>query len=328
VLASNISDDVFLAEVAAGSGALTVFHRNWSALQDLTRQLGRAGNVIVSDQVFPPGGEVYDVAFVQIPKGRGLARSMLFTALRSLREGAFLYGVGPNAGGARAAQIDMEALAETQTLGTKARHRIFRACRGADPIAPKEWGTPWRHEARTFTIRGKPYTVHTQPGVFSWDHLDDGTAFLCDVLFEQDFRRGLKVLDAACGYGILGMVAERELSPEQTVWSDVDLLALSCVRASLPDKTVVPADLAHGPLRDHGPFDLILCNPPFHQEHEKDTGFMQAFAGHAGRMLSRHGQLALVANRFLPYRMVLKAHFREVVPLAENGRYRVITCRV
>ena len=331
VLLSNVADADFIASLSRRVRSIAVFHRSHAALEEFRRAVGNLSNVTISDAVFPPADrEQFDLALVQIPKGRGFSRAVLATALGSLRPGKMLYAAGPNSGGANTAQSDLEALVQVEapTLATKARHRIFAAAAPGEINPPSDWESPWLPRKQTFEIHEKRYEVYTQPGVFSHDHLDPGTATLIDALLPRlgDFPRGSTVLDAACGYGILGLVAQRELSPACVVFTDVDLLALSCLKRTSPEAMVVASDLTHSPPLPRAPFDLILCNPPFHQEHAKDLSLMHAFAPYARKVLNRGGQLALVANSFLPYRKLLAPHFCRVETLACTPQYQVLLC--
>ncbi len=332
VATCNVSDVDYVMGLSERVKRLTVFHRNISVLQSLRSRLRFHPGATVSESIFPDDApDQFELAIVQIPKSRGLSRAMLFTCLNSLRVDGRLYAAGPNTGGANTAQSDLGALvgSDVPTLATKARHRIFSASRPAILEAPAEWNAPWEAKAHTFSVANDSYDVYTQPGVFSHDHPDPGTLLLIETLFPRlrDASRRWNILDAACGYGLLGFVAGRELRPAHVVFADIDLLALSCLRKTLPEAIIVSCDLTQPPSLPHAPFDLILCNPPFHQEHAKDLSFLHAFAPHARRLLSPRGQFALVANSFLPYRKLLAAHFSTVETLAITPIYQVLSCR-
>jgi 16S rRNA G1207 methylase RsmC len=325
-LFANIEDDRLITNLPDHPLAVDVFHRDWSILRNLRKRLSQP-YITIHETIFPDPQPVYDVALVGIPKGRELARAMLLTALQALKPEGVLYAVGANKGGANTAQTDMKTIAPTSTLATKAHHRLIAVQRPAQIIIPPEWGIPWQPEQRVFHVHGADYPLFTHPGIFSYEHLDEGTAFLLDNLDRLNASPGLRILDAGCGVGIIGMVAQRELSPKKVVWVDTDLLAVKCVRTSLPGASVLAADLTHDLLAGHTPFDLILCNPPFHQEHAQSTAFMNGFAQRARQMLAPDGDLVIVFNRFLTYWDILETHSYQVQFIAENGRYQVLSGR-
>src|SRR2546423_9860516 len=56
------------------------------------------------------------------------------------------------------------------------------------------------------TIRGHPFTFHTDSGVFSRDELDRGTELLLEAV---DLGPCETILDLGCGYGVVGIVPAR-----------------------------------------------------------------------------------------------------------------------
>ncbi len=320
----NLDDPALVAACAATAAHVALFHRDARALRDVQGRFGDHPRITIYEDVFPPSGAEYDAALLGVPKGRGLSRAMLARAWHSLKPGGALYVSGPNHGGAKTAQTDLGALAPAQVLGHKARHRIFRAIRPATARIPAEWGTPWQPETRVFHVQGQDYTVYTQPGIFSYDHLDDGSAFLLDHLPALPAPDAPRVLDAGCGVGIIGLVAAEVYAARRVVWADSDLLAVRAMQLTRPAGDVVAADLTHDLLAPYTPFDLILCNPPFHQDHATDTAFIRGFVPRARQMLAPGGALTLVFNSFLDYWNVLEAHFAEVHFIADNGRYQIL----
>jgi len=295
---------------------IDLYHQDWGALQAI-RQRG-FGHVTIHKSPFPPIEATYEVAVVGIPKGREYAKAVLLRSLHAVKPNGLVLAIGHNKGGAKTAFADMKAIAPTRTLGTKNRYRMFSIERPAE--IPDQYGKVWEPYQQTLIVNGESYDLYSHVGVFSHAHLDEGTAFLLDNL--PNIAPQQKILDAGCGVGIIGMVAQRTLNPENVIYADVNLLAVDCVQRSLPNAEVIAADLASTPLEQS--FDVILCNPPFHQGQETSTLFMQSFARHAHQMLNPNGQLILVANAFLPYKNLLQSIFTDVESLANNDQFQVL----
>ena len=324
ILCAGLEDANYIAEVAQKSAEVHVFHWNGNVVASLTSQLAKYPNIQVQATVFPEQNDYYDLVLVGIPKGRDVARAVLTTCLRALKPNNTGFVVGHNKGGIKTALTDMQACTRAISLGTKQRHRIFSMVRRTDSELPQDWLDFAEPHPMNIQVADEDYTVHTQPGVFSHAHLDEGTRLLLKTLSQLEIPPQQRFLDAGCGYGIVGMFLERKFAPEQIVWADVNLLALNCVRASLPDKRVVYADLTQDSLPDDAPFDWIICNPPFHQKHAVDTSFMLNFAENAKNLLTRKGQLMLVYNAFLTYEKLLQPHFSTITTLAENNQFKVV----
>jgi 16S rRNA (guanine1207-N2)-methyltransferase len=69
-------------------------------------------------------------------------------------------------------------------------------------------------------------------------------------------------------------------------------------------------------------------NPPFHAGRRPDPALGRAFVAAAGRMLTRRGELWMVANRHLPYEHALPQAFAEIREIEGDTAYKVIHARV
>lgn len=314
----------WLVEAVGPAGQVIALHTSHSTLTSL----GRLPGVTLSESVYPDPAlhGPADVALLDIPKGRDPGRAYLWTAAQTLRPGGQLFLAGPNEGGAKSAIKDAAALfGAAPVLGYKSSHRIARAIRPDRLRLPAEWAVsaPWKPQMRTVPRPEGSYTLVTMPGVFSWDHLDDGTALLLDHLgVEPD----TDVLDVGCGYGIIGLAAAR--AGARVVMVDDDLLAVRCARASarascLSDRcTILPGDVTAS-IRDRQ-FDLILSNPPFHEGIDVTTSTASRIIRESFDRLRPGGCLRIVANRFLPYDREMRATFGQVRTAASTGRYYVL----
>ncbi|WP_091741849.1 class I SAM-dependent methyltransferase [Phenylobacterium immobile] len=164
----------------------------------------------------------------------------------------------------------------------------------------------------------------TQPGVFSWDRIDPGSALLMQAL------DGLAGAGADLGCGIGALSAALLGSPTVTTLHgvDVDGRAIACAQRNLSDPrmrlawadvrrwTDAPSDL-----------DFVVMNPPFHDGGSEDKALGQAFIRAAAAMLRAGGTLRLVANRHLPYEAVLREAFAAVTPIGDAQGYKLYEAR-
>ncbi len=317
------SDDTALAEwVVKQAGHVTALHPSYRTL----RALGRVKGVETSQTVFPdPAVQgVADVVLFEIPKGREYVRAYLWTAAQTLKPGGLLYLGGANDAGAKTAIKDAgELFGRAAVLGYKSSERVGVAIRPDALQLPADWEKPGEAQTRTITRPDGDISIVTQPGVFSWNHLDKGTELLLDHLGVQP---GDEVLDIGCGYGIIGIAAAR--AGAKVVMVDDDLLAVRCAQGSVAANgleaqcTVIASDVT-SEIRDRK-FDVVLSNPPFHKGIDVSTGVTQRLVNEAAEVLKPGGRLRIIANRFLPYDRMLRERFGRVQMVAETVSYYVL----
>lgn len=262
-------------------------------------------------------GSVAAITMV-VPPGTIERRHALALALCALAPGGELTALGPrDKGGAR---IRKELAAFGCAVGeeSKSHWRICRAVRPAEPVgleAAIAQGAPRFDEE---------LGLWTQPGIFSWDRIDEGSALLLDVLASQGSALGGHGADLGCGLGLLSH-AVLAAGPDITALDlvELDARALAMARRNVTDSRArfhwldVRAGL---PLAD---LDFVVMNPPFHSAGADDVGLGRAFLQRARAVLRAGGVLWLVANRHLPYEADLAALFAKVEPLRETGRFKV-----
>lgn len=289
---------------------------------------GAAAAVSEAPSLLPEGAGAYDRVVILAPQSRALARRWLAEAHALLGPGGVLDVAGANDGGVRSAIADAAALfGQAAVLGYGRGCRVAEALRRAEPPPPPPWAaSPGIAPGTWHTLRaalpGGPVELASLPGVFSYDRLDEGTALLLDHLGPC---AGLRVLDAGCGYGPIGLAAAR-LGAARVDMLDASLLAVAAARENiarlgLTGASAEPSDALEAA---GGAYDLVASNPPFHAGRAVDTAAAEAFIAQAAALLAPGGRLLLVANRFLPYERHIAPHLAPVTVVAANRSYRVL----
>jgi len=73
--------------------------------------------------------------------------------------------------------------------------------------------------------------------------------------------------------------------------------------------------------------DLVLCNPPFHQQRVVGDHLAMAMFADAARVLTASGELWVVGNRHLGYHAKLKRWFKRVDQQGKHAKFVVLRCR-
>jgi 16S rRNA (guanine1207-N2)-methyltransferase len=259
-----------------------------------------------------------DAATVLAPPGTIERRYVLAHTLRALVPGGRMMALAPkDRGGARLAK-ELASFGCQASDEPRRHHRICAAIRPASlagvEVAIDEGGP--RHIDNL--------ALCTQPGVFSWDRLDPGTALLMGRL---PALKG-KGADLGCGLGVIGRAVLASAAVTEITLVDLDRRAIEMARRNVSDPRarIVRADLRGGKVLPAG-LDFAVSNPPFHEGGGEDQALGLVFIQKAAEALRTGGALWLVANTHLPYEAPLRELFRTVTTVAHEGGYKVFEAR-
>lgn len=252
---------------------------------------------------------------------------VLAQALRVLKPGAPLLAFAPKDKGGSRLRKALERFG--CTVGEDAR-RHHRFCSVTRPAALQDVDAAIDAAIAAGAPRVLPdLGVWSQPGVFSWDRLDPGSARLLELLPPLAGRGA----DLGCGVGVLAGRLLVSGNVDAITCIDIDRRAVECARRNLQDPRAtvlwadvrrLGADLQEGSFSD---FDFVVMNPPFHDGGTEDRELGVAFIRTAVRLLRRGGVCWLVANRHLPYEAALREAFASMEVKADAGGYKIVEAR-
>jgi 16S rRNA (guanine1207-N2)-methyltransferase len=160
----------------------------------------------------------------------------------------------------------------------------------------------------------------SQPGVFSWDRLDPGTALLLHHLPALSGRGA----DFGCGIGILARAVLVSAKVEQMTLIDIDRRAINAAQRNLDDPRL---RFRWADVRDPNPeligLDFVVMNAPFHDAGTEDRMLALGFVKHAAEALRTGGVCWLTANRHLAYEAAMTPLFKRVELKSETGGYKI-----
>ncbi|MDP4006864.1 class I SAM-dependent methyltransferase [Methylobacterium sp. NEAU K] len=259
-----------------------------------------------------------DVATVLAPPGTVERRYVLAQILRALVPGGRMVALAPkDRGGTRLAK----ELAAFDCPASDQPRRHHRICTLVRPPAPAgiaaaiEAGGP-RHVDNL--------ALCTQPGIFSWDRLDPGTALLLANLPPLKGRGA----DLGAGLGILSRAVLGSSAVTALTLVEIDRRAVEMAGRNIADPraAILWADV-RTPGTVPGSLDFVVMNPPFHDGGTEDQALGRTFIARAAEALRAGGMLWLVANAHLPYEGALREAFRSVSVTVQAGGYRVYEAR-
>jgi len=164
-----------------------------------------------------------DSVVMLAPPGTVERRYALAQALRALKPGGRLTALAPKDRGGSRLGKDLQAFGCAVGESARRHHRI---CVASRPEAP---------EGLDQAIRdGGPQQLGglwTQPGVFSWDRVDPGTALLLETLPPLAGAGA----DFGCGVGLLALKVLDEPAVRRLTLVDVDRRAVDAARRNVTD---------------------------------------------------------------------------------------------
>lgn len=176
-------------------------------------------------------------------------------------------------------------------------------------------------------IDNKP--VLSKPGLFGWNKIDQGSAFLADHLPEFFHRLGNKptsILDLGCGYGYLSLMANKHTDAKIVATDNNAAAIAACSQNFLAfgiHGEVLAGDCAQN---INQTFDAVLCNPPFHSGFGTDAQLTQQFVTSSYKHLNSGGKALFVANRFVPIESCAEKHVKptNIEKIAENKSFKLV----
>ncbi|WP_339057276.1 16S rRNA (guanine(1207)-N(2))-methyltransferase RsmC [Candidatus Regiella endosymbiont of Tuberolachnus salignus] len=247
------------------------------------------------------------------PKNKQEAQFQLSNLLALFPVGSDIFIVGENRSGVRSAENKLWEMLELSKIDSARRCSLYYG--RLDKKIKHDNAIWWGHYHVGTRI------IKTLPGVFSRDGLDPGSQLLLSSFTEQ--VKG-KVLDIACGTGVLACVLAHHSPQIKLTLSDVSAAALEASRATLAINNIDAEVIASNLYSDiKGRFDLIMANPPFHDGLAISLHIAERLIRGAYDHLRIGGKLRIVANAFLPYPALLDAVFGSHQVLAQNSRFKV-----
>lgn len=316
------------------AGKLTITDHNSTALE-LTRLTLAANDappveILTRIDLPPEHDQKYDAVIIQIPKGRLLTRRWLVQAYHALTMDGSLYLVGPNRAGIQSIIKDaLELFGPGRILAYKKGNRLAHFTKKSGQVDLPVWANlpgviPNTWVEFSIKLSDHSYTIRSLPGIFSFDRLDEGTEML---LAEVHIIPGSRVLDAGCGYGIIGLFAAVQ-GAGLVHMVDNNLLAVAASRETLSVNDVHHAQVYAGDLQNlvlPNHYDLVLSNPPFHTGQAVDYHIAHALIENSHQALNPGGHLTIVANRFIRYDRLIQEIYGNITVLAESGKFHVLS---
>lgn len=268
-----------------------------------------------------PSGDL-DWVFIKLPKTLALLEFLLITLLPNLTAKTELVVAGMTKYMTGSVWTLLENLiGTTHTLPARKKAKLI--C--VKPVKkPHLVVNPY---PVIYQMEGTGYRLSNHANVFSRDSLDIGTRF-----FLQHISQSLdakNIVDLGCGNGIVGIMAAQNNPRAKLFFTDESYMAVASAQENFTyafDTSRAAEFFVGNGLENFQPgsMDLILCNPPFHQQNAIGNQIADMLFKQACNVLNEKGELWVIGNRHLKYFSHLKRYFGYCETVAANNKFTVI----
>ena len=259
---------------------------------------------------------VFDFVLIQIPKNMSFFEDELCWLTSHLHAGSKLIctsmvkHLAPTS-------FDLlnKYIGETSTSLAQKKARLIFA-----DFQKEKVSSPYPQQVK---MDGFEKTFVNHSNLFSREKLDIGSRFFLENLPKGSFK---KILDLGCANGIIGIKAKM-LNPEAKIlFSDESWMAIKSAKANYENHFEDEAPfLWTNCFEDHSEkdIDLILCNPPFHQQNTIGDFIAWQMFKDSYEVLRTGGRLLVIGNSHLAYQVKLKKIFGNGQTLKTNQKFMI-----
>ncbi|MBT4501606.1 MAG: methyltransferase [Gemmatimonadetes bacterium] len=290
-------------------------------LENLQNNNLSATDVRLSSSLQSPKGS-FDLVLVKIPRNLALLEDQLHRIRPYLHSATRVIGAGM-VKAIHTSTLDLwdRLIGPTRTSLAKKKARLIFS---QPDVEKKIDASPYPGQ---YTLEGTAYRITNHANVFSRERLDIGTRFFLDQIPRSaNFQN---IVDLGCGNGVVGLVAAERNPEAELIFVDESFMAIASAEINFHDAfgdrrkaqfqvtdclSGIPANSA----------DLVLNNPPFHQQGAVGDATAWQMFGESRDVLVQGGELWIVGNRHLAYHAKLKRLFGNCRVIASNRKFVVL----
>jgi 23S rRNA (guanine1835-N2)-methyltransferase len=312
-----------LAVSLAGHYQVTSSSDSYLGWQALQHNLARNG--LASDSLrFVPASEKacgpFDCVLLRVPKTLALLEEQLIRLQGQIVPGTLVLAAAMLKHLPRAAGELLERyIGPMQALLAVKKARLLSATTESKATVSSPYPS-------SYALEQPALTLLNHANLFCREGLDIGTrAFLPHL---PRSLTPLRVADLGCGNGVLGISYALSNPEAELTLVDESFMAVQSAaenwRAALAERavTIRAGDGLAEQAEDS--LDLVLCNPPFHQQQVVGDFLAWRMFVQAKAALVRGGELWIVGNRHLGYHGKLKKLFRGVEQVATTPKFVIL----
>lgn len=323
-----LNDQFGSLAVALNQYAPTVISDSWLAHAGIQANLN--DNNIPTDQInlldsLSAPEDQFDLVLIKVPKSLAMLEDQLHRLRPHLKDSTRVIAGGMVKGiHTSTLKLFEKLIGETHTsLARKKARLIFPQVNCT--ITPAASPYP-----SSYILENSAHRIYNHAGVFSRDSLDIGTRFFLSHLPTDD--RYQQIVDLGCGNGVVGLIAAERNPEAELTFVDESFMAVASAKLNF-ETAFSDTRTAHFSTTDclqgvpRNSADLVLNNPPFHQQTAVGTHIANQMFREARTVLRDGGELWVIGNRHLGYHITLKKLFGNCETVASNKKFVILRTR-
>ncbi len=266
---------------------------------------------------------VYDIILIKVPKNLAMLEDELFLIRPHCNTNTVIIAAAMTRHiHTSTLKLFERIIGPTKTsLAKKKARLIFSELNTSLKVNGTPYPTKYNNDAS-----GENYLNHAN--IFSRDKLDIGSRFMLQHIPQSPLYQ--HIVDLACGNGVLGIAAAKQNPQAEITFVDESFMAISSSQYNVDNLLVKNGDNESRfhfsvtdclkSVKEKTP-DLIINNPPFHQQHVVGGFIAQQMFKESYEKLRSRGEFWIVGNRHLGYHVKLKRLFGNCTNIASNKKF-------
>jgi 16S rRNA (guanine1207-N2)-methyltransferase/23S rRNA (guanine1835-N2)-methyltransferase len=167
--------------------------------------------------------------------------------------------------------------------------------------------------------------------VFARQQMDIGARLLAAHLPDCESKR---VVDLGCGNGVIGLTVLQRTQLAKVTFIDESYMAVANARENVqlnfPERLSDCEFIVSNCLEEvdnQAQFDIVLCNPPFHQQNTITDHIAYQMFDDSKAKLARGGELRIIGNRHLDYPQTLKRLFGGYQVISSDRKFSILSAK-
>lgn len=278
------------------------------------------GNFIPATQC-PQGS--FDQVIMRLPKSLELLEQQLYQLRQHINENTLVVAAGMVKHWPKQARTLFEKYIGTTDLSlTKKKARLL--------FAKVELPNCQPPRLKGYQVQENGLQMSADANVFSQHRQDPASHLMLTNL--QKVADKSHYLDLGCGNGIIGCSLLKDKPDAKITFVDESFQAVNCSKNNLAlnnlagtNSQFLVDDCLTG--QPENSVDLILCNPPFHQQHSIGDHIAWRMFKQAKDCLTNDGEIWVIGNRHLAYHTKLNKIFGNCETIDADNKFVLLKAK-